>query len=92
MGVSGPQKKHAKALQFWMVEHRAHERLRDAAAAEFRDHEDIHQVGKHRAVGYHAGKRNLPSRQVHAEAERVLDRAFDDGAGRPSAQYEVQKN
>src|SRR6058998_3288950 len=61
-----------------MIENRAHQRLRNASAAILRNHEDVHEVGKHSAVCHDASECNLSSPNVHAKTQRVLDGPLDD--------------
>src|SRR4051812_22420386 len=73
VGVLRGKKKYPKVLEVCMIENRAHQRLRNASAAIFGNHEDVHQVGKYSAVGHHASECDLSFPDVHAKPQRVPD-------------------
>src|SRR5688572_22139886 len=66
-----------------MSENRTHEQLGDTSAAKLRNHEYVGKIGEDRAIGDHAGERNLFIGRVDAEAQRVPDRALDCFASAP---------
>jgi hypothetical protein len=63
-----------------MGENRAHQRLRDTAATKLRNHKHVRQIREYCAIRDDAGKRNLPTGGVRAEAQGISDRALDSFA------------
>jgi hypothetical protein len=78
MCVGRVERELAQPLEVRVRHHGTDEVFPKAAAAVLGQDEHVHQVGKRRAVGDHAGEADLLVVLVGAEAERVVDRAVDD--------------